>query len=97
MNGGQKKTAELWDGEQDKPRAASPEVYLIPRQPESNLPETAGFNAAVCEIAGLIVAHTEDHFKGFTEAELQAAFSKDVSLQGPEFDELICKVAWLAA
>ncbi|CAE8600556.1 unnamed protein product, partial [Polarella glacialis] len=80
-----------------KPVSASPEVYIIPRQPEQNLRSTAGFNAAVCEISGMLVAESEQDFDNMNEESCIEMFKKDVSLSGAEFDNLICKVAWLAA
>jgi len=80
---------------EEKPDAISPEIYIIPRQAQANLRESAGFNAAVCEIAGLVVAHSDAFFDAFTEEHIKQAFSSDVSLESKVFDDLICKAAWL--
>jgi len=78
-----------------KPEALSPEIYILPRQPEGSLREDAGFNAAVMELAGLIVARSEETFKSLSEESVQEIFKSDVSIPDSVFDELICKVAWL--
>eukprot|EP00438_Fugacium_kawagutii_P004287 Skav203999 [mRNA] locus=scaffold1114:60922:62013:+ [translate_table: standard] len=82
--------------EAEQPRAAaSPEIYIFPRQPESKCRENAGVNTAICEISGLLFAHDEEHFKTLDEEQISEIFNQDVSLPGPDFDDLICKVAWM--
>mmetsp|Transcript_115045 Transcript_115045/g.321527 ORF Transcript_115045/g.321527 Transcript_115045/m.321527 type:complete len:376 (-) Transcript_115045:87-1214(-) len=81
--------------EQAKPNALTPEVYILPRQREGNLRGAAGFNAAVMEVSGLIVAHTEEVYKALTEDGLKGIFRDDVSMPEAVFDDLICKMAWL--
>lgn len=78
-----------------KPNAISPEVFILPRKPESELRTDAGFNAAVMEISGVLVAQSEEAYVAFEEGKLQEIFKSDVSLPDADFDELICKVAWL--
>lgn len=84
------------DGGTSTSMAVSPDVYIFPRQPETAMSETAGFNAAVCEIAGLLLARDQEAYEALDEATICETFAKEVSLSGPEFDELICKLAWLA-
>eukprot|EP00439_Symbiodinium_sp_Y106_P014232 s8807_g2.t1 len=79
------------------PLAASPEVYIFPRRPEGKLREDSGLNAAICEISGLIMCHDEDRFQQFDEDKVSNLFKEDVSLSGDDFDDLICKVAWMVS
>lgn len=81
--------------EEAKPNALSPEVYIVPRQPEDSLREDAGFHAAVLEIAGLVTASSEEAYRSFSEESLRDIFRTDVTMPEAVFDELICKVAWL--
>jgi len=85
----------LANEETAKPEASSPEIYILPRQPEGSLREDAGFNAAICEMSGLVIAGSEETFKSLSEESVQEIFKSDVSIPEPAFDELICKVAWL--
>ncbi|CAE7224991.1 gdpgp1 [Symbiodinium natans] len=80
-----------------QPLAASPEVYIFPRKPEDECREDGGFNAAICEISGLITCHNEDSFQQFDEDKVSTIFKQDVSLAGDDFDDLICKVAWMVS
>jgi len=81
--------------EESKPIASSPEVYIIPRRPEGELREDAGFYGAVAEICGLIITNSTEAFGALTEDSVREVFRGDVSLPEGEFDKLICKVAWL--
>ncbi|CAE7462836.1 Gdpgp1, partial [Symbiodinium pilosum] len=73
------------------PLAASPEVYIFPRQSEDKYRADGGFNAAICEISGLITSHDEERFQQFDEDKVSSIFKEDVSLAGDDFDDLICK------
>ncbi|CAK9099855.1 GDP-D-glucose phosphorylase 1 [Durusdinium trenchii] len=81
------------------PRAASPEIYIFPRKPEGDCreerTEDPGFNAAICEMSGLLFAHDEQRFNSFDEDQVAEIFKQDVSMDGHDFDDLICKVAWM--
>lgn len=90
-------TQNLAHEEEAKPSALSPEVYVLPRIPEDKLRDAAGFNAAVCEMSGVIVAHSEEAYSNVTEESLKDIFGNDVTLPESLFDELICKAAWLPA
>lgn len=74
----------------------TPRIFIIPRKAESELREDAGFNGAVLEVSGLLVAHSEQAFDSFSEEALKDIFSQDISLDAELFDQLICKAAWLA-
>merc|ERR1712048_1000917 len=80
-----------------QPCPLSPEVYILPRQPQSNFEEGVGFSGSVLAMAGLILAKTEEAYDAFTEESLKGIFSKSVAIKGSAFDDLICKAAWLAA
>eukprot|EP00913_Durusdinium_trenchii_P029416 g27575.t1 len=62
------------------PRAASPEIYIFPRKPEGDCreerTEDPGFNAAICEMSGLLFAHDEQRFNSFDE-------DRHVGIRGP--------------
>ncbi|CAJ1417228.1 unnamed protein product, partial [Effrenium voratum] len=81
--------------EEPPPPAASPEIYIFPRQAASACREDPGFNAAIMEISGLLVAQSEQHFREMDQATAEDIFTKDVSLPVPEFEDLICKVTWM--
>lgn len=75
----------------------APMIYLFPRQWEEKVREKPGFNAAILEIAGLLFAHDEERFKNFDEDQVVEIFREDVSLSSDDFDNLLCKIAWLVA
>ena len=43
----------------------------------------------------LLFAHDEKHFKTLDETQIVEIFNQDVSLPESDFDNLICKVAWM--
>ena len=79
------------------PSKELPVIYLFPRQWEEKVREKPGFNAAILEIAGLLFAHDEERFKNFDEDQVSEIFREDVSLSSDDFDNLLCKIAWLVA
>jgi len=81
----------------ETPDATSPEVIIVPRQPEDKLREDAGFNAAVMEISGIVYCHSQAEFESFSEEDIKTIFNEDVSYPSQEFDELICEAAWLSS
>jgi len=78
-----------------KPNSLSPDIYILPRQVESAMREDACFHSGVMEVSGLLIAQTEESYEAFTEESLKEVFRSDVCLPETEFDDLICKVAWL--
>lgn len=80
---------------EELPAAASPEVWIFPRQSEHKVREDPGINTAICETSGLLFAHDEQRFKTLDETHISEIFTQDVSLPGGDFDNLICKVAWM--
>lgn len=92
----------LWGGEEvvSGPvarEAQAPEVYILPRLPEPRLREDAGFNAAICEMAGFITTMSEDTFNDLTEDRVSEIFRKDVCIDEGLFNQLICRTAWFAS
>lgn len=69
------------------------EVYIFPRLPESKFDATrTGFNAAVSEIAGMLVMAGGDNFESVSEAAVSSAFEEGASLPSLEFEKLIQEV-----
>ena len=55
---------------------ASLRVIVSPRLPQENFDVSkAGFNSAVCEVSGLLIAQTEERFEVLTEEEVCAALA----------------------
>mmetsp|Transcript_34745 Transcript_34745/g.51500 ORF Transcript_34745/g.51500 Transcript_34745/m.51500 type:complete len:224 (+) Transcript_34745:3-674(+) len=83
-------------GQEESP-VLTPEVLIVPRKFEGDVRSTAGFNAAVMEVSGIIIAHNEETYDSLNEDEIQEIFQQDVALPDPLLEELICKVAWMPA
>lgn len=81
---------------EQKPAAASPEIFIIPRQAEGNLRDDVAFNASVWEVVGIINVHTEEAFNGLNQETVKEIFWKDVSYNSVDFEALIIKAAWMA-
>lgn len=84
-----------FEAEETRPIVASPEIYIFPRQSEHKCRDESSVNTAICEISGLLFAHDEKDFKTLDETQISEIFNQDVSLPESDFDNLICKVAWM--
>mmetsp|Transcript_99614 Transcript_99614/g.277352 ORF Transcript_99614/g.277352 Transcript_99614/m.277352 type:complete len:369 (-) Transcript_99614:126-1232(-) len=80
----------------EKPTAVTPEIFVLPRRPQADFPESAGIGATAYDLAGFVLARTEDAYCNATEASIKEVFSGSVACPAPSFDELICKAAWLS-
>lgn len=64
-------------------------VIVIPRKPQHNFDSSMhGFNAALGEISGMLIAKTQEHFEGFTEATIRAAIQHHVACE----EEVLSKI-----
>lgn len=68
--------------------------FIFARKGDSQLRGDAGFNAAVCELSGLIVCHHRAVFEALGEDRLCAIFADDVSLPQTEFQDLLQSAPW---
>ena len=84
-----------FEAEEERLTVASPEIFIFPRQSEHKCRDEPGINTAICEISGLLFARDEKRFKTLDESQISEIFSQDVSLPEKDFDNLICKVAWM--
>mmetsp|Transcript_54093 Transcript_54093/g.125820 ORF Transcript_54093/g.125820 Transcript_54093/m.125820 type:complete len:379 (+) Transcript_54093:52-1188(+) len=78
------------------PTIVTPEVYIIPRRPSTEMPASAGMGATAFELSGFILALSDEAYAEISEASLREVFGSNVSCKGASFDELICKAAWLS-
>mmetsp|Transcript_413 Transcript_413/g.917 ORF Transcript_413/g.917 Transcript_413/m.917 type:complete len:818 (+) Transcript_413:79-2532(+) len=99
-NSGEALTREAARGLQSQGEGATDLAVLVfPRQPQELFGlEAAGFNAAVCEVGGLLVAHTPEAFgkqdergqdeRGLTEAKAEALLREGVAVAPSEMDRI---------
>lgn len=64
------------------------EVLVVPRLPEGNLRDGAGFNAAVMELSGVVPVHSEETYSKLQEQDIWNIMQEDVSLSEEVFREL---------
>lgn len=65
------------------------EIYIVPRPYQEDSPLGV-------EVAGLVLAKTEELYSSVNEAALKEHFVSNVQCKGKLFDDLLCKVAWMA-
>jgi hypothetical protein len=67
-------------------------VVVFPRQPQERFdPGAEGFNAAVCEVSGLVVAFSPEAFVSLVEKRVQTALTARVGLAADDLASL-CRV-----
>lgn len=69
-------------------------VIVIPRQPQHHFDASiAGFNAALGEISGLMIAKSQQHFDAFNENDIVQKMRRDVACKDDVLEELCLKLS----
>lgn len=77
------------EGNDGRTRSIGLRVIVFPRQPQECFdPHVEGFNAAVCEVSGLLVAFSSDAYEKLNESSVTSSLGARVGLPDTELDRI---------